>query len=267
MYLEREDVRLYYEVHGEGEPLLLIHGVIVDSDLYRQTAKYLSKYYQVITYDRRGNSRSTCERKSKFHIKEQTEDILNLMDALGIDKINIVGSSAGAVIGQYFLQEYPDRVRHLIMYEPGMLGLMMNISEEFRVWVAEMEKIINKGKYNTALLKFAEHIGTSDPRSPQKEESVSLREMENIEYAFKVEIPGLIAYQPDIDRMKLVAEKITIAAGEKSGDTMYVQMSASLAKQIGKENIFYPGGHNLPYDLPKEFAVCVLGTLMLQDEC
>ena len=57
MYLEKENVSLYYEVHGEGDPLILIHGVIVDADLYRETAKLLSKYYKVILYDRRGSGK------------------------------------------------------------------------------------------------------------------------------------------------------------------------------------------------------------------
>ena len=58
MYLEKEDVSLYYEVQGTGEPLILIHGVIVDADLYSQASSLLARYFRVVTYDRRGNSRS-----------------------------------------------------------------------------------------------------------------------------------------------------------------------------------------------------------------
>ena len=116
-----------------------------------------------------------------------------------------------------------------------------------------------------ALLRFSGHIGFQDPRSPQKTEEVSLRELNNVEYAFTEEIPALLEYYPDMDKMRLLADKITIAAGEKSGDTAYVRAAVRLADQIGKKVIFYPGGHNLPYDLPVEYAVCTIGTLAVMN--
>ena len=44
---------------------------------------------------------------------------------------------------------------------------------------------------------------------------------------------------------------------------VYVQAAIRLAAQIGKKVVYYPGGHNLPYDLPLEFAICVIGTLAI----
>ena len=58
MVLDKEDVSLYYEVRGSGEALILIHGVIVDAGLYENAAELLAQHYRVITYDRRGISRS-----------------------------------------------------------------------------------------------------------------------------------------------------------------------------------------------------------------
>lgn len=263
MYLEREDVNLYYETYGEGEPLLLIHGVIVDAQLYLQAARLLSGYYQVILYDRRRNSRSVCRGEKPFSIEDQAEDIRVLLDTLGIQKAWIVGTSAGAAVGEYFLYRYPERVRHLLMYEPALLGYLMETSGEFREWAGNMERLVEQKKISSAILSFSRHIGFEDPRSPQKPEEYSRRMMENFEYALTVEIPGLLQYRPDLDRMKVNAGKITLAAGEKSGDTVYRQAALTLAERIGKHALFFPGGHNLPYDLPKEFAVCVLGTLML----
>lgn len=263
MFLERDYGKLYYEIYGKGEPLLFIHGVIVDAELYGQAARILSRYYRVICYDRRGYSRSKYKALAEFHMSDQVQDILCLLDALGIEKVSIVGASAGAVIGQYFLQEYPERVRRLIMYEPAMLGHMMEENREFRKWAEETGMLIKKKRYNTALLRFSEHIGSPDPRSPRKPEEVSSREMDNIEYAFTEEIPGLLSYQPDLEKMCSEAEKIIIAAGEKSGNTVYVQEAYRLAEILGKSVVFYPGGHNLPYDLALEFAICILGTLQL----
>lgn len=265
MFLERDYGKLFYETYGKGQPLLLIHGAIVDAGLYEQTAKILSRYYWVICYDRRGYSRSKGKDLTKFCIQEQAEDVLAILDALHIKRVTIAGASAGAVIGQYFLQEHPERVRHLLMYEPALLGHMIEEDEQFRNWAEEIEKLIQKRKYNTALLRFSEQIGPPDPRSPKKSEEVSIRELNNVEYTFTVEIPGFLNYRPDLVKMRLDADRITIAVGERSGNTVYVQEAYRLAKEMGKEVITYPGGHNLPYDLPTEYAICLIGTLKLFD--
>lgn len=263
MILKRDFGDMYYEVCGEGKPLLLIHGVIVDAGLYERTAEILSRQYKVISYDRRGYSRSKCKMLPEFSLEDQVKDIIDILEALKIEKVIVAGASAGAVIGQYFLQMYPEKVEHLIMYEPAMLGTMMQEDEEFKNWAEETEELIRKRKYNMALLRFSKHIGYQDPRSPQKSEEVSLRELDNVEYAFNKEIPVLLRYYPDIDKMNQHADKITIAAGEKSEDSVYVQAAIRLAAQIGKKVVYYPGGHNLPYDLPLEFAICVIGTLAI----
>ncbi len=263
MILKRDFGDMYYEVCGEGKPLLLIHGVIVDAGLYERTAEILSRHYKVISYDRRGYSRSKCKMLPEFSLEDQVKDIIDILEALKIEKVTVAGASAGAVIGQYFLQMYPEKVEHLIMYEPAMLGTMMQEDEEFKNWAEETAELIRKRKYNMALLRFSKHIGYQDPRSPQKPEEVSLRELDNVEYAFNKEIPGLLRYYPDMDHMIRLAGKITIAAGEKSGDSVYAQAAVRLAGQIGKPVIYYPGGHNLPYDLPVEFAVCIIGTLAI----
>lgn len=265
MYLEKEDVSLYYEVRGKGAPLLLIHGAIVDADLYHAAAELLAEYYRVITFDRRGNSRSICKSVRTFSMETQIEDIRDLMDTLDIESAFIVGTSAGAVIGQYFLQTYPDRVKHLIMYEPAVLGKM---TEEPAVgkWVEEMMLLIERRKYSTAVLKFAEHIGPADGRSPRKDTAVSFREMGNHEYTLTQEFPALVSYCPDIGKMREAAKKITIVAGEKSGNTVYARAAVKLAEEIGQKPVYYPGSHNLPYDLPREFVICVLGTLLLAEK-
>lgn len=263
MYLKKKDVSLYYEVYGNGEPLLLIHGVITDSEMYLRAARLMSRYYRVILYDRRGNSRSVCSGEPSFSMEDQVEDIRDLLDTLQVEKAWIVGASAGAAAAWGFLEKYPDRVRHLILFEPALLGYLMDNSVEFREWANRMHELVEKRKYSSAILAFQKHIGYQDPRSPQKSEEFSQRMMENFEYALRTEIPGLLQYRPDLNRMCGYAGRITVAAGEKSEGTVYRKVAEELAELMGKEPFYYPGGHNLPYDLPHEFAVCVLGTLML----
>ncbi len=263
MYLEKEDVSLYYEVHGEGDPLLLIHGLVVDGDLFRETTEILARRFRVITFDRRGNSRSRLKTEQPFDVQKQAEDVKDLLDHLGIQDTFIAGASGGAVIGQAFLCSYPERVRHLIMYEPAILGYLID-EQEVRTWVAEMQDLIDRRRYNTALLKFARHIRSFDDRSHRRPEEMAHREMGNQIYALTTEFPGFVSYKPDMEKLRQYVDKISVAVGEKSGDTVYAKGAEKMSMEIGRHNLYYPGFHNLPYDLPWEFAVSVTGTLAIQ---
>lgn len=270
MYLNKNNVKIYYEISGEGEALVLIHGVVTDSALFEQTARILSAHFKVVTFDRRGNSRSRITGPdpdhAPFSIDEQVEDIHDLMHELGISEAYVAGISAGGVIGERFLEKHPEMVKHLVMYESAMLGRMMTEDEEFRAWSDKTQAMLSAGKINSALLRFSQHLGPVDDRSPARSPEVSERELGNVMYAFNSEIPGILSYFPDIDIMKASAGKITVAAGEKSGNTAYVREARRLADAIGKKVLYYPGGHNLPYDLPAEFAVSITGTIMLNNE-
>lgn len=262
MIFLKDETFIYYEVQGEGQPLLLIHGVIVDSWLYENTAKILSKHYKVITYDRRGGSRSQCTEKASFDMDAQISDVKDLLDMLGIEKTIICGASAGAVVGQYFMQCYPERVEKLIMYEPPLVSLLDDDGESAK-WVAMMEDLIARKKYNTATLRFMQSIGSTDERAPKKPDEVAMREMYNIQPFLQNEYSVFLRYVPDIEKCKSMVDKIIVAVGEKSGDGPYAVAAKKFAEIIGAKLLYYPGYHNLPADLPQEFAVCVMGTLML----
>ncbi len=262
MYLEKEDVRLSYEVRGSGPPLLLIHGVVVDSWLYEKTSRILSKYYRVIIFDRRGTNKSVAAAGARFDMDAQISDVRDLLDALGIERTYIAGASAGAVVGQYFMQCYPERVGALIMYEPPILSLLTD-TDEHQEWIAMMEDLIARKKYNRATMNFVMSIGDTDDRAEKKPEEVELREMQNFQHFFEDEYSVFMHYKPDIEKSRSLSDRIFVAVGEKSVDSPYPKAAKRFAELAGAQLFYYPGYHNLPSDLPREFAICVLGTLML----
>ena len=270
MYLKRDNANIYYEVSGRGEALVLIHGAITDSAIFERAAKILSADFKVITFDRRGNSRSKAGSinsiEQGFSIDLQADDVRALMDELNIEKAYIAGVSLGAVVAERFFEMYPDRVEHLVMYEAGTLARMMRDDDEYRAWAKKTKEYLDAGKINNALLRFSEHLGPVDMRSPDKSAEVMQREYSNIDYSFQYEIPAMLSYYPDEKFMKKEARRITIAAGERSGDTAYVRESKRLAEMIGRQLIFYPGGHNAPHDVPQEFAISIMGTIKLRDQ-
>jgi 3-oxoadipate enol-lactonase len=111
--------QLYYEVHGEGAPLVLIMGIGYDAtlwDLYQ--VPELSKQFQVVTFDNRDVGRSS-KATGQYTIADMSDDVVGLMDALRIKHAHILGLSMGGMIAQEFALRYPDRLDKLVLSGTG----------------------------------------------------------------------------------------------------------------------------------------------------
>lgn len=131
---EINGAELYYEVKGEGHPLLLLHAGVADSRMWDDQFDVFAEKYRVVRFDYRGFGRSTMPAGSFSNV----EDVRALLDFLGIDSSYIIGVSFGGLIGLDFTLAYPERVKALILGAPSVSGDMP--SERIRgVWAAEDE--------------------------------------------------------------------------------------------------------------------------------
>lgn len=260
MYLKTKEVNLYYEVRGTGKPLLLVHGVVVDAGLYERAAELLAPYYQVVTYDRRGNSRSSEVYVEEYDIPAQVRDVAALLEHLGIREVFLAGTSAGAIVAQEVMKAYPGLVSYLLMYEPPLVPLLENQEEE-QEWIAKMEDTISRGKINTAMLEFMKSLGEVDDRREEKSEEEAFREMRNFQHFMQQEFSVFLHYYPDLAYFQGVSDKITVAIGERSGPSKYARAAQAFQEKIGCELLHFPGCHNLPGDLPADYANSLMGVL------
>ena len=90
---------LYYETSGDGQPLLFIHGMCGNANVWDDQVRRLSPRFGCITYDRRGHSRSTLGDITQRSVEMHADDAAALVDALGIAPCVLVASSGGARIG------------------------------------------------------------------------------------------------------------------------------------------------------------------------
>lgn len=95
-FVETNRVKIYYEIHGKGEPLLLLHGFSLSHKAWDNWVEDLSKDYLVITPDLRGHGNSTNPSKIFTHALS-AQDMYGLLDAMKIDKFNAIGQSTGAM--------------------------------------------------------------------------------------------------------------------------------------------------------------------------
>jgi 3-oxoadipate enol-lactonase len=106
---------LYYEIHGEGQPLVLVMGIGYDSTLWTLAqVPALSQTFQVVIFDNRDAGRSS-QATSAYTIADMADDTAALMDALDIDKAHVCGLSMGGMIAMEFALRHPDRLNRMIL--------------------------------------------------------------------------------------------------------------------------------------------------------
>jgi len=134
--LRVNDVTLYYEEHGAGEPIVCLHGTGSSTLLWVDAARALATRGRAIVYDRRGFGRSERPEPLVTNVREQADDAAALIDALGAAPAIVIGRSHGGEIAVDLALRYPERVRALALLEGGGLSL----SASFRGWEAELDE-------------------------------------------------------------------------------------------------------------------------------
>lgn len=115
------DIEIYYEIHGEGEPLILIGGLSNDITDYTEKTNIvalLAKHYKVVAFDNRGVGR-TDKPDIPYTLEMMTEDTAGLLKALDIESTHVIGISLGGRIALQFTLAHPDMVEKLVLVSTG----------------------------------------------------------------------------------------------------------------------------------------------------
>ncbi|HUF53014.1 MAG TPA: alpha/beta fold hydrolase [Dehalococcoidia bacterium] len=107
-------IDLYYEVHGTGEPVVLIMGLGTNATAWGAQIPALSREYKLIAFDNRGSGRSE-KPANGYTVPQMADDTLSLMDQLGVGEAHVFGMSMGGMIAQEVYHRRPERVRTLIL--------------------------------------------------------------------------------------------------------------------------------------------------------
>ncbi len=122
-FVERNGVRVFYEVYGEGERtiLLLPTWSIIHSRHWKAQIPYLARHARVVTFDGRGNGRSDRPAGVEAYLEDEfAADTLAVMDATGIEQATLVGLSCGALWGTIVAADHPERVDGVVYIGPAV---------------------------------------------------------------------------------------------------------------------------------------------------
>jgi pimeloyl-ACP methyl ester carboxylesterase len=114
-------IEIYYETHGQGQPLVLISGIGYTNWQWHRMVPLLVDHFQVITFDNRGVGQ-TDKPEGPYSAHMLAADTVGLLDALGIDKAIIMGHSMGGFIAQALTLEFPHKVEKLILCSTNFGG-------------------------------------------------------------------------------------------------------------------------------------------------
>jgi pimeloyl-ACP methyl ester carboxylesterase/predicted glycosyltransferase len=158
-YIEREGVRIFYEVYGQGEPTVLFLPTwsIIHSRHWKMQIPYLARHCRVLTFDGRGNGKSDRpEEPEAYHEREFAADAVAVMDATETQQAVIVGFSMGGQRGLILAAEHPDRVAGAAFIGPSFPGGGEPLAER---WAYDFEQ-----EYETdeGWAKFNKHYWLRD---------------------------------------------------------------------------------------------------------
>lgn len=113
-FVDVEDGRLYYDVSGEGRPLVLIHGAWASHEWWRWQVPELSQHYRVYTLDVRGHGKST-PLKAIYSVEGFGRDLDTFLQRFGLEQVALVGWSMGGIIALQYCLNRPSQAKALIL--------------------------------------------------------------------------------------------------------------------------------------------------------
>lgn len=133
---------MFLQYKGEGAPLLLMHGWTLDRRMFEPQISRLSKFFHVISYDRRGFGRSQAS--PDLHL--ELDDVDRIADALSLETVHLLGMSQGARLALRYAVTRPQRLRSLLLQGAVVDGLSVVEYEHEQVPFAEYADLVRNGR-------------------------------------------------------------------------------------------------------------------------
>jgi pimeloyl-ACP methyl ester carboxylesterase len=257
--------RLFYTVSGSGPLLLIAQGGAQDADGARLLAEELPDF-TVVSWDRRGLSRSTVEpSETPLTLSVHADDARRILDAVSPGTpAYVFGSSIGALVGLDLLTRSPEHVRRLVAHEPPIAALLDPARTAELVGMEDkLAAAYRAGGALAAMREFIASFGV-DPSDHEPHVSAPARspsQLVNFERFLSVDGPAVRRYRLDLAAIRAHAATLVVAVGASSRATLHAAPALALASMLGTEAVELPGGHGGYGTHPRAFAAALRAVL------
>ena len=261
-FVEVEGGRLYYEVAGSGQPLVLVHAGVADCRMWDEQVNAFAQTYRVIRYDTRCFGKTTSQDVSFSN----RQDIVDLLRHLGIERTAILGNSRGGQIAIDFTLEHPEMVTALIPVAAGVSGYEAPATDAEKQLFAEYERLEAAKDYD-ALTEFEVCVWADGPGQPAGRAAAPVRERlrEMIANNYRLhheQTQPRVLEPPAVGRLS----EIQVPTLVIWGDLDFTEVGATaklLTEHInGAQQVVFPGvAHMVSMEQPERFNTVVLDFL------
>jgi len=265
-----EGDEIYYEIRGQGQPLLMIPGGVGDAGVYSFVADILADEFKVIAYDRRGQSRSTRRDPQNFEIGQQARDAVAVLKAAGENAAIVFGSSSGAVIGFEMARSHPQAMKALIAHEPPVVRILPDADKWLSIFAELYLTTLREGAQK-GMRDFLAFLAIP-PAAPDPEllgspvfQEINQRQTasSSSEFGLRNELLPSSHYEPDFSAIRKNGVKVLVGVGRITLDTgsFFGRTVPILAERLGCETIVFPGHHGSYTVNPRSWAATLRDVL------
>ncbi|MEO6713647.1 MAG: alpha/beta hydrolase [Mycobacteriales bacterium] len=250
-------VRLHREVRGQGPAVLLIAGTPGDGGQFDALAQELAGSHTVITYDRRGTSRSPEPQEwTVTSVAEHAEDAAALVADETAGPALVYGTSNGAAVALELAVRHPEQVSAVILHEMPLLTVVADPQPVADAMGAVIGAAMEQGGPVAALEAFL-RMAFGDPVVDGWNPALRHRLLANASMAFGIELPAFQSYRPDESQLAEVTVPVHVLVGRDQAQPFFLEAADWLAQRLQTVITRSPGGHGAHFTCPRELAATI----------
>jgi pimeloyl-ACP methyl ester carboxylesterase len=249
-WAELSDVRCYYELLGEGDPLLLIPGLGANCRVWDPVVPRLAEHFSLILVDNRGMGRSVARRKPRT-LADYAADYAELLDQLQLERVHVLGLSLGGLIAQRFAVEHAPRVNKLVL---------MSCTDRFSAYLLRITQLLGHSLRRFPKEMFVqtmELLGTSPLYLDANVDEIDRMARERVKAGVPARAMGdqlrcLLRSELPPEQYVIIAPTLVVA-GEHDALIPNCYARQMAGKIPGSRFVLIPGaGHNPMTEMPDE---------------
>ncbi|GAA5809854.1 hypothetical protein MFLAVUS_003269 [Mucor flavus] len=243
-YLQIEGAGIYFQVEGNGPYLVFVPGGDGQGVIFARLTSYLTKYFTVVTYDRRGYGQSKLTGPQDYENRLDTEadDIYKLMRSLTSQNFTLFGTSVGGAVSLKYFAKYPETLVKMFVHEPMVNLGALSDGKELAKFHKDMQNVSKTEGQDAAVAMYInKYLNDCDCRAIVRKKYGDMErswgvhfEHETIAYSF---------YNTNTEIISANKDKLVLTYGTESLNSIIYRPVHAISEYLNSPLVSFSGGH------------------------